>query len=57
MEYELSKLAAKSADIIITPDVSHIVTFGFHKGEEAISQRYKVTQAILPELQEKIRCP
>lgn len=57
MECELSKLAAKSADIIITPDVSHIGTFGFHKGEEAISQGYKATQTILPELQQKIRCP
>ena len=57
MECELTKLAAKSADIIITPDVSHIGTFGFHKGEKAISQGYKATQTILPELQEKIRCP
>ena len=57
MECELSKLAAKSADIIITPDVSHIGTFGFHRGEEAISQGYKATQTILPELQEKFVVP
>jgi len=55
MEYEIVKLAAKSADIVINPDVSHIGTFGFYKGEEAIAQGYKATKEILPKLQEIIR--
>jgi len=57
MQYEKVRLATKSADIVINPDVSHIGTFGFHKGEEAIWQGYKATKAILPKLQEKIHCP
>jgi NTE family protein len=57
MQYEKIRLASKSADIVINPDVSHIGTFGFHKGEEAISQGYKATKDILPMLQAKIRRP
>ncbi len=55
MQYEKIRLATKSADIVINPDVSRIGTFGFYRGEEAISQGYKATKAILPKLQEKIR--
>jgi predicted acylesterase/phospholipase RssA len=57
MEYEKIRLATKIADIVITPDVSHIGTFAFYKGEEAISQGYKATRDILPELKNLIRCP
>ena len=56
MEYKLSKLALKPADIIINPDISHIGTFEFHGAEEAISQGYKAAHIMLPELQKKIRC-
>ena len=54
LEYEKIKLATKTADIVITPDVSHIGTFGFYKGEEAISQGYEATKVILPKLREMI---
>jgi NTE family protein len=54
MEYEIVKPATKTADIVINPDVSHIGTFAFYKGEEAISQGYKATKDILPKLQEII---
>jgi NTE family protein len=54
MEYEIVRLSAKSADIVITPDVSHIGTFEFYRGEEAIAQGYKATKDILPGLQAKI---
>jgi NTE family protein len=57
MEYEKIRLATEIADIVISPDVSHIGTFAFYKGEEAISQGYKATKDILPQLQEMIRCP
>ncbi len=50
MECEIVKLSLKSADIVINPDVSHIGTFGFYKGEEAISQGYKAAKDILPRL-------
>jgi len=48
MEYEMVKSASKSADIVISPDVSHIGTFGFYRGEEAILQGYKAARDILP---------
>lgn len=54
MQYEKIRLSTKFADIVINPDVSRIGAFGFHRGEEAISQGYKATKAILPKLQEKI---
>ncbi len=57
MQYEKVRLASKSADIVINPDVSHIGTFGFHKAEEAIAQGYKATKDILPGLQAKICHP
>lgn len=57
MQYEKVRLASKSADIVINPDVSRIGTFGFHKAEEAISQGYKATKDILPRLREKIGRP
>jgi len=55
MQYEKTRLATKSADIVISPVVSHIGTFEFLKGEEVISQGYKATKDILPKLQEMIR--
>ena len=57
MEYERMKSAIKAADIVIGPDVSHIGTFGFHKGEEAVTLGYDATKDILPQLREMIRCP
>ena len=54
MEYEIVKPATKSADIVITPTVSHIGTFEFYKGEEAIAQGYKATKDILPKLENLI---
>lgn len=50
MEYEILNLRARSADIVITPDVSRIGTFEFYRGEEAISQGYKATKDALPEI-------
>jgi NTE family protein len=57
MEYEIVRLTAKSADIVINPDVGRIGTFGFYRGEEAISQGYKATKDILPQLRKMIHCP
>ena len=56
LEYERMQQAIKAADIVISPDVSNISAFGFHKGKEAIAQGYKATKDILPQLQETIHC-
>jgi Predicted esterase of the alpha-beta hydrolase superfamily len=56
MEYEIVKLTISAAHTVIYPDVSHIGTFEFYKGEEAISEGYKATKAVLPKLQEMIHC-
>jgi len=57
MQYEKIRLATKSADIVIEPDVSSIGTFAFYKGEEAIAQGYKATKKMMPKLRELIHCP
>jgi NTE family protein len=57
MQYEKIRLAIKSADILIEPDVSSIGMFAFYKADEAIAQGYKATKKILPKLQDLIHCP
>ena len=57
MQYEKIRLAIKSADIVIEPDVSSIGTFAFYKGEEAIDQGYKATKKMIPKLRKLIHCP
>ena len=54
MEYERIRLAVKTANIVISPDVGNIGTFEFYKGEEAIAQGYKATKDILPRIREVI---
>ena len=54
MEYEIVRLSATSADIVISPDVSHIGTFEFFRGEEAIEQGYKATMVALPQIKQLI---
>lgn len=55
MEHERMKLAIKNADILISPNVSNIGTFGFDKSREAIVQGYRAAKDMLPQLQEMIR--
>ncbi|MDY7018587.1 MAG: patatin-like phospholipase family protein [Chloroflexota bacterium] len=54
MQYERISLRIKTADIIISPDVSCIKSFEFYNAGEAISQGYKATKDILPRLQEML---
>jgi len=56
MEYERMRLAIKAADIVISPDISDIGTFEFHKGEEAIARGYRAVKDVLPQLQGMLRC-
>lgn len=54
MEYEIIKARMPRADIIISPDTSHINAFDFYKGEEAITTGYKAAINALPKLQKLI---
>jgi len=55
-EYERMKLSLEAADIVISPDVSHIGAFAFNKGEEAIAEGYRAAKDALPRLQGIIGC-
>ena len=57
MQYELIRLAADTADIIITPNVSHIGPLAFHKGEESIYEGYQAAREMLPQIQQLLHCP
>lgn len=54
MQYERIRLRIETADIVISPDVSGIGTFEFHKRKEAIAQGYKAAKDMLPKIQEMI---
>jgi NTE family protein len=56
MEYDKMRSSIKAADIVISPDVSDIGTFGFEKREEAITRGYMAARDILPQLQGMLRC-
>ncbi len=44
MEYEIVKLKSQEADIMIIPEVGHIDTLEFYRGEEAISEGYEAAK-------------
>ena len=50
MEYEIIKARIVKADIVISPDVSHIEAFEFHRGEEAILAGYEAARKVLSKL-------
>ncbi|MCK4331530.1 MAG: patatin-like phospholipase family protein, partial [Dehalococcoidia bacterium] len=54
MEHEIVSTRIPRADIIISPDVSRIESFEFHKGEEAILAGYEAARNALPRLQRLI---
>ncbi|MCK5450985.1 MAG: patatin-like phospholipase family protein [Candidatus Omnitrophica bacterium] len=47
MEYEIVKLKAQEADIMIEPDIGNIATLEFYRGEEAILEGYKAAREAL----------
>ncbi len=55
MEYEIIRQRLPKADIIITPDVSHIAAFEFHRSGEAIQAGYKAAKYALPKIYKLIR--
>ena len=44
MEYEIVKLKAQEADIMIEPDIGNIATLEFYRGEEAILAGYRAAK-------------
>ena len=46
MEYEIVKAKVKEADVVITPETSHIGTLEFYRGKEAILAGYKAAKKI-----------
>ncbi len=54
MEYEIAKHIILQADLVISPQVSHIEAFDFNRGEEAILTGYKAGKEILPKLRSLI---
>jgi len=54
MEYEIAKHIILQADLVISPQVSHIEAFDFNRGEEAILTGYKAGKEILPKLRRLI---
>lgn len=54
MEYEIIRQRLPKADIIITPDTSHIAAFEFHRGEEAILAGYQAARNALPKIRNLI---
>lgn len=50
MEYEITKARIVKANIVISPDVSHIEAFEFHRGEEAVLAGYEAARKVLPKL-------
>lgn len=55
MEYEIIRQRLPKADIIITPDISHIAAFEFHRSEEAIQAGYKAARYALPKIHKLIK--
>ena len=55
MEYEIIRQRLPKADIIITPDISHIAAFEFHRGDEAIQAGYKAAMDALPKIHKLIK--
>jgi NTE family protein len=56
-ECERLKSAIKTAEIVISPDLSHMETSGLNRVDEAIMRGYKAAKAMLPKLQAIIHCP
>lgn len=51
MEYEIAKLKAKGADVLVNPEVADVGVLEFHRGKEVISAGYKAIKDIIPTLQ------
>jgi len=55
MEYEIAKLKAKEADIVITPEVGNLKVLDFYHRKEAITKGFQATKRILPNIRKLIK--
>ena len=55
MEYEIAKLKAKEADIVITPDVGSLKVLDFYHRKEAIAKGFEATKRMLPNMHKLIK--
>ncbi len=54
MENTIVKLKAPEADVIIEPDVSHLESFEFYRGKEAIEAGYTAAMKSIPQISKLI---
>lgn len=54
MEYEIAKLKAKEADIVITPDVGILKVLDFYHRKEAITKGFEAAKRMLPNIHKLI---
>jgi len=54
MEYEIAKLKAKEADIVITPDASNLKVLDFYQRKEVIIKGFEATKKVLPKIRKLI---
>ena len=54
MEYEIAKMKASEADIVIVPKIGHIAALEFYKGPEAIEKGYEEVKKAMPKIQRLI---
>ena len=55
MEYEIAKLKAKEADIVITPNVSNLKTLDFYQRKEAIVKGFEAAKKMFPNIRKLIK--
>lgn len=55
MEYEIAKLKAEEADIVITPDVGILKVLDFYHRKEAITKGFEAAKRMLPNIHKLIK--
>jgi len=55
MEYEIAKLKAKEADVVITPDVGNLKVLEFYQRKEAIVKGFEAAKRVLPNIRKSIK--
>jgi len=55
MEYEIAKLKAKEADIVITPNVSNLKVLDFYQRKEVIIKGFEAAKRVLPNIRKSVK--
>lgn len=53
--YRVAEYSLSGADVVIEPQVTHIASMDFHRGQECILQGEIATQASIPEIKRKLK--